>query len=129
VDRPSRVTTELTDEALTVRCRGTLVLWAIRRRVRVPREQISGARLVPRAEAAATLGIKLGGTYLTRRRLIGGVFTIRGVKGGRQWWAAPAGDPVLVIELHGHRWRRLVLRLPDDEQDALVQELGEPGPP
>jgi hypothetical protein len=121
VARHPSVTADITDEVLDVRCRALLTVWALRRRVVIPREQIVGARLVPRAHAARTLGVKLGGTYLTRRWVIGGLFTIRGAKGARQWWAAPAGDPVLVIDLRDHKWQRIVLRVPN--QETLAEQL------
>ena len=122
--RAPHVTAELTDEALAVRCRGTYVLWAMRREVVVARRQIAGARLVPRREATARLGWRIGGTFLTRDRFIGGYFTVPGVPRGRQWWAAPAGEPVLVVELRDHPWNRIVVRVPG--QEALAEQLGAP---
>jgi hypothetical protein len=118
--RPS-VTAELTDGALVVRCHGLAVPGTLRWLVEVPRERIAGARLVERREATALLGWRIGGTFLTRTRFIGGFFTVRGVKGGRQWWAAPAGDPVLVVTLRDHRWTRVVVRVPG--QEVLADQL------
>ena len=116
------MTAELTTEGLEVRCHGWAVVAALRRRVVVRLDQVAGAHLVPRRQATAVLGWKLGGTAITRSRFIGGLFTIRGVKGGRQWWAAPAGDPVLVVDLRDHRWTRIVVRVPN--QETLVTQLG-----
>jgi hypothetical protein len=115
------VTAELTATALVIRLRPLQAAGALRRRVEVPRANIAGARLVPRREATDLLGWRVGGTYLSRNHFIGGYFTVRGVKGGRQWWAAPAGDPVLLVELRDHRWTRVVIRTPD--QAALAQQL------
>jgi hypothetical protein len=126
VDEP-RVVAEVTDAELVVRCLGSWRFWSLRSEVRVPRDRITSARLVPRDEAAATIGWKLAGTYVNRRRLIGGFFTIRGVKGGRQWWAAPKGDPVLVVEVEGQRWQRMVVRVDDQERLASILGASEPG--
>ncbi len=121
VDRRPAVAAELTDTALVIHLRGLRAAGALRRRVEIPRANIAGARLVPRREATDLLGWRVGGTYLSRNHFIGGYFTVRGVKGGRQWWAAPAGDPVLLIDLRDHRWTRVVVRVPD--QEALLPEL------
>ena len=120
-ERRPRVIAEVEPEGLVVRCRGWAVTGALRRRLVLRLDQIADARLAPRREATASLGWKLAGTLLNRTRFIGGLFTIRGVKGGRQWWAAPAGDPVLVIELRDHRWNRIVVHVPG--QERLVEQL------
>jgi hypothetical protein len=119
VDEP-RVVAEVTDSELVVRCSGRWRFWSLKREMRVPRDRITSARLVARDEAARAIGWKLAGTYVTRHRLIGGFFTIRRVKGGRQWWAAPKGDPVLVVDVEGQRVQRIVVRVPEQERLAAI---------
>jgi hypothetical protein len=121
VDGRPLVTAAIVGDDLVVTCHRWGVLGALRRRVAVPLAQVAGARVVSRQEATDRIGWKLAGSFLTRRRFIGGTFTVRGAKGTRQWWAAPAGDPVLVVDLRDHRWSRIVVRTPD--QDALATQL------
>ncbi len=119
---PALVEADLVEGSLVVRCHGLAIPGTLRRQVVVPRERIAGARLVPRREATDLLGWRIGGTFITRNRFIGGYFTVPGAKGGRQWWAVPTGEPVLVVDLRDHRWTRIVVRVPG--QELLGEQLG-----
>lgn len=94
-------------------------LWALRRRIEVPRAQVRAARLDPEAARGWWKGLRLGGTHLPGV-IIAGTYYYRGL-----WMFFDVRRPerAVVVELEGHRFDRLVVEAEDPEQ--LVRSLQE----
>lgn len=94
-------------------------------------DEITGVRLMPRAEAVASIGWRVGGAYWPKL-LSTGWFTVPGRTGKRQLWNVYRDDEVLVIETTRDRPTRLVLQDPDRAE--LCRRIGrlvraaDPGP-
>jgi hypothetical protein len=75
-------------------------------------DEITGVQLMPRREARALLGLRVGGGYWPNR-MTTGWFTTRGSKGTYQLWDVFGDDEVLVIDTTRPKPSRVVLQHPD----------------
>jgi hypothetical protein len=80
----------------------------------VPAAQVRDVRVVPRAEAERGRGLRAPGTAFPGRIAIG---RWRG-RGATQYWNVRRAPNVLVLDLDGGRFDRLVLEVPDPEAVA-----------
>jgi hypothetical protein len=83
---------------------------------------ITSAQVVPRAEAEAALGWRLGGGYWPRR-MATGWYSVKGRKGVRQLWCVYTDQDVLVIDTTLDKPCRVVLQHPD--RHDLAWYIGE----
>lgn len=105
---------EVDTQRLRVRMTGWDRLWAVSTGVDVPISTVSGVRPVSREEAFAKgpglrfpgsywPGVIKAGTYLSREH-------------GRSLWCAHRAERLLLIELAGHWYQRLILEVDEPER-------------
>ncbi|MCW3840667.1 hypothetical protein ONA70_11210 [Micromonospora yasonensis] len=103
------VQVDVDPERLIVRLTGADRLWALSAGVRAPTAAVTGVRPVSRAEAYARgsgwrlpgtfwPGLIMAGTYLSRTH-------------GRSFWCVHRAEEVLLVELDGQPFDRLVLEV------------------
>ncbi|MFC0504751.1 hypothetical protein [Micromonospora costi] len=106
---------DVTPERLVVRLTGLDRLWALSAGVTVPTAAVTGVRPVSRAEASARAsGWRLPGAYWPGALQVG---TYVSRPNGRSFWCVHRGDPVLLVELDGQAYDRLVLEV-DEPAEA-----------
>jgi len=102
----------VSDNLVSIRFMGLDRALSLCRYVDLHGDEITGARLMPRAEARALLGWRVGGGYWP-----GGVatgwFTTPGQRGQLQLWDVYRDDEVLVIDTTRPKPSRIVLQHPD----------------
>lgn len=103
---------ELHDDRVDVDFTGIDRALALKGRVELPLANIVSVRVVPRAEARAGLGLRVGGSYWPGS-LAAGHFTVPGRRGARQLWCVYRDQEVLEIATDLERPARLVLQSPD----------------
>jgi hypothetical protein len=104
---------EITGDRLVVTMTGLDPFWSLRRRIVVPLTQVRGATADP-GMAREHAGVRSPGTYVPRVITAG---TYR-KDGERTFWNLRASQQAVVIELTGHRFRRLVLGVADARTTA-----------
>ncbi|MFC0032486.1 hypothetical protein ACFFMM_23475 [Micromonospora chaiyaphumensis] len=103
------VTVQVDPERLVVRLSGADRFWALAAGVEVPTGAVTSVRLVSRAEAYARgSGFRLPGTYWPGL-IMAGSYVSRST--GRSFWCVHRADQVLLVELEGQRYDRLVLEV------------------
>lgn len=110
---------ETHDAVLHVRFTGWDRVWALRRGPDIPLAHVTGAHVEDRADAVATLRLRIAGSWIPKR-LGAGLFMTKGA--GRQLWCVHRAPRVLVVELEQERWQRLVIQVPDPEANAALIE-------
>lgn len=113
---------EVTGGALRIELSRAEQMLGLRRSFAVPLGQVRSARVEPRREVQHRRGLRAPGTEVPGRIAIG---TWRG-HGRRDFWNVRRADRVLVVELEGNRFDRLVLEV--DDPDRLAGLLGESAP-
>lgn len=103
---------EVGDEQVEVAISGLDRVMALSGGVALDMSEVTGARVVPVAEAKAGLGWRVGGAYWPGW-LATGWYTVPGRKGARQLWSVYRDSEVLVIDTTRERPSRLVLQHPD----------------
>lgn len=96
-------------------------LWALTSGLRVPLSGVRGAAVVDRRTALADASpLRLPGTSWPGAIRAGSY----GVGERRELWCVHRADRVLVVELAGQRYRRVVVEVPDAERVARdINEL------
>jgi hypothetical protein len=90
-------------------------LWALTSGVRLPLSAVRRAAVVDRREAVADSShLRLPGSYWPGAIRAGSF----GAGGRRELWCVHRADRVLVIDLDGQRYRRVVVEVPDPERVA-----------
>ena len=102
---------------VVVRPRGWYKLWALKRELRIPRAAISYATVGRQDELAIGRGLRMPGTGIPGV-LMAGTFVGRR---GRQFWLAGRATELLVLDLKGHEYQRVVLQV--DQPAALLPQL------
>lgn len=110
------------DDAVGLQLSGLDALWSLRRSLRVPMADVTGARVVPRAEAMGVIGWRLGGTYLPGR-VAAGHYTVKG-RSGERAFACVYRDPEVLLVETTRRWPRYLLLQHPDRHD-LAWFIGE----
>lgn len=100
------------DDAVDVRLGGLDAVCALRRHLRVPMRHVTGAAVVPLADAKRRVRWRVGGTGLPGV-VLAGWMTERDRPGARQWWSTYRDDEVLVVDTDVPRPSRLVVQHPD----------------
>lgn len=88
---------EVTPEAVTLHISGWDRVWCLRQTLTIPMRDIVSAKVVGRAEAQGSLGMRIGGGYFPGR-LATGWFLTRGDRRKRQFWCAFRDREVLAID-------------------------------
>lgn len=110
-------TIELDGDDLVVRFSGLDVVYALRRRVRVPRTAVVSAEAGP---PPPRRGLRAPGTHVPGVLSFG---TWRG-RFGKDLWGVRRADRVLVVELDGGAdFERLVLEVDDPDAAAAVLQV------
>jgi hypothetical protein len=118
-------TVQLNPPELIVQLGGSDRLFCGRRQIRIARDHVRTARVTDRRELERRLDHRVAGFGPhrdTRSRRVG-TFLGRDVGGRHQFWAVRRdSDEVVVVDLEGSRWVRLVLDadLVDDEARRLL---------
>ena len=98
---------------VAVRIGGIDRLWAVSSGLRIPLGHVRRAAVIDRAEALATAShLRLPGTYFPGV-IRAGTF---GVGDRRELWCVRRADRVLMLELEGERYRRVIVEIPDAER-------------
>ncbi|MEV4200040.1 hypothetical protein [Micromonospora globbae] len=101
-------------QRLVVRLSGMDRLWALSAGVVVPTAAVTGVRAVSRAEAVARGGgWRLPGAHLPGVLRVG-TFVSRST--GRSFWCVHRAERVLLVELDGEPYDRLVLEVEDPDE-------------
>lgn len=100
-------------DRLFVTLRGLNKLWAFKNQIEVPSSAITGVEVKPKLEKMP-LGLRMPGTSVPGI-IIAGSYRI---KGERHFYAIRRGDGVLIIDLQGERYDKLVLETADPISDA-----------
>ncbi len=101
------VTVSVGASSVDVAFTGKDALWALRRSLRVPLKRVHGARVMARRDAEKECPwLRLPGSYLPRMLRAGSY----GVGARRQLWCVHRADTVLVVELRGRPYSRIVLQ-------------------
>jgi hypothetical protein len=109
---------EVTGGELVVWIGGADRLWALSRGITVPLSGVRHARAVDRRAAAADSSLlRLPGAYLPGVIRAGSY----GVGKHRELWCVHRADRVLVVELTGQRYRRVVVEVADP--DRVAEEI------
>lgn len=87
---------------------------ALKHRLEVPTERITRAEAVPRADIPHGSLVRAPGTYVPGLARLGSY----GKKPNRQFWAVFRQDPVLVVDIEGWDYSRIVAGLPDAANTA-----------
>ncbi|MFE9959082.1 hypothetical protein [Micromonospora sp. NPDC005299] len=103
------VMVDVDPERLVVRLTGADRLWALAAGVEVPTDAVTSVRPVSRAQAYARgSGWRLPGTFWPDL-IMAGSYVSRST--GRSFWCVHRADEVLLVELEGQRYDRLVLEV------------------
>lgn len=97
------------DDRLLVRPVGLVRLWALSSGIDVPMTSVVDVGVSPRK--GLVKGFRAPGTYLPGV-MTAGTFRSRGE---RDLWMAGRAESVLVIELHGERYRHVIVQVEDPE--------------
>ena len=109
------VAVDVSGGEVAVRIGGIDRLWALTSGLRVPLDAVRGARVVDKRKAMAGASrLRLPGTYWPGVIRAGSY----GFGDRRELWCVRRADRVLVIELDGQRYRRVVVEVPDAERAA-----------
>lgn len=102
-------------DELAVHLRGWDRLFALARRFVVPVDAVSS--VIARPRAGIPLGVRVGGAYVPRVIAAG-----RYRRWGGEWsfWCVHRARTVVVVELEGHKYSRLVLEVDEPEATAAV---------
>ncbi len=99
---------------------GASAVWALRRRVEASLDQVVSARVADRATAQGQRPLlRWPGTHLPGV-ITAGTYRGLGSRTARQFWSVRRSGRVLVVDLDGGRYARLVLELPDPDGTATV---------
>ncbi|MEU1689673.1 hypothetical protein [Micromonospora sp. NPDC005707] len=115
------VTVDVDPERLVVRLSGADRFWALALGVEVPTEAVTSVRPVSRAEAYSRgSGFRLPGSYWPGL-IMAGSYVSRST--GRSFWCVHRADEVLLVELKGQRYDRLILEVdePADVSRAIAR--------
>ncbi len=110
----------VSDNLVSIRFTGSDRLLSLCRYVDLHGDEIVGARLLPRSEAKALLGWRVGGSYWPGA-FANGWFTTPGQRGQLQLWDVYRDDEVLVIDTTRPKPSRIVLQHPD--RARLVERI------
>ncbi|MEU6204220.1 hypothetical protein ABZ814_11600 [Micromonospora musae] len=104
------VLVEVDPGRLVVRLTGADRLWALSAGVQAPTAAVNGVRTVSRAEAwARGRGLRLPGTYWPNL-IMAGSYVSR--TRGRSFWCVHRAEELLLVELAGQPYDRLLLEVP-----------------
>ena len=112
---------EVTEQAFEVRLSGWDMIWSLSRRVSIPFDEITSARVVPRRDAVKRLRWRLGGTAVPGL-VTAGHYSIRGEDG--RALACIYRDRE-VLEVATTRWRPRLILLQHPDRHDLAWFLGE----
>jgi hypothetical protein len=102
-------------DRLDVRLTGADRFWALSGGIRLPLDRVRAARVAPRADAKRDCpNLRLPGSYWPGRLHAGSY----GLGDKRQLWCVHRAQQVLVLELSGRPYARVVLELPDPQAAA-----------
>jgi hypothetical protein len=107
-----RIETDLSHVAITLSPIGTLL--AMKHSLHIPTANITSAAAMDRSEVPARGLIRAPGTYVPGLLTYGSF----GVGEHRQFWAVPGRPRVLVIDIDGWHYSRVVLAISDPDQAA-----------
>lgn len=114
------ISVSLTDTAIVVELTGPDALWAVRRRLEIPRHIVTGAEVVPARPERARLRWRLLGTGAPGIALCGR-FSVKGAPGEREFWCTYRDPELLRISTTDAKLRRVVLQHP--ERAALAARI------
>jgi hypothetical protein len=113
------VEVEVGDRQVRVVFRGTDVFWGLTRGIVIPAECLVAARVMPQREAAQECPkLRLAGSWIPNVMRVG-TFG-RGER--RQLWCARRAERVVVLDLTGGPYARVVLQVTDPE--GLAEQIG-----
>lgn len=96
-------------DRLVVRPLGWHKIWAMRGSLSVPLRSVSAVHLRTRESLSSRLGLRMPGTSLPGIYAAGTFVS----KQRRQFWVAAKAEYLLVIELDGEEYQRVVLQVAD----------------
>lgn len=102
----------VSENLVSIRLTGLDAMLSFCRYVDLHGDEITDVQLMPRAEARAGLGWRVGGSYLPGA-FANGWYTTPGQRGQLQLWDVYRDDEVLVIDTTRPKPSRIVLQHPD----------------
>ncbi len=104
---------------IVVRPLGWYKLWSFKSELRIPRAAISSVHVAARKSLAMTLGLRMPGTSIP------GVITAGSYvsSGNKQFWVAGKAEYLLVLELSGQEYQRVVVQV-ENAGDMLARIKG-----
>lgn len=113
------ITVAITDTGVVIRLAGMDAIWALKRTVHLHWSEISDATVVAALGARRRLRWRLLGTAIPGL-VLSGLFSVRGKRGIRQFWATRRGSQYLQLRTSNPRMRCVVLDHPNAEELAAT---------
>lgn len=112
---------EVEGPSLVVRLRGLNKIWAFKSRIVVPLTAVTAVEVKPKLDKMP-IGLRMPGTSVPGLIVAGSYRT----KGRRSFYAIRRGDNVLVIDLEGVKYSRIVIETGDPHTSAATIEAALP---
>ena len=113
------ITVAISDTGVMIRLGGMDAIWALKRTVHLPWSEISDATVVAARDARQRLRWRLLGTAIPGL-VLSGLFSVRGQRGSREFWATRRGSQYLQLTSSNPRMRCVVLDHPNAEELAAT---------
>lgn len=113
---------EVEGSSLVVRLRGLNKIWAFKNRIVVPLTAVTAVEVQPKLDSMP-IGLRMPGTSVPGLIVAGSYRT----KGHRSFYAIRRGDNVLVIDLEGVKYSRIVIETGDPHMSAATIKAALPG--
>lgn len=113
VARGNLAAVQVEGAALVVRLRGLNKLWAFKHRIEVPLEAVVGVEVKAKLDRMP-IGLRMPGTSIPGIIIAGSYRS----EGHRSFYAIRRGDDVLVIDLEGAKYERIVVETSDPQMSA-----------
>lgn len=113
VARGNLAAVQVEGAALVVRLRGLNKLWAFKHRIELPLKAVVGVEVKAKLDRMP-IGLRMPGTSIPGIIIAGSYRS----KGHRSFYAIRRGDDVLVIDLEGAKYERIVVETSDPQTSA-----------
>ncbi len=111
----------LEDDRVTLDVRGLHQLWALKRKLELPRAAIVGARRIPSEAMRLWKGWRVPGTHVPGVIVAGTYYK----DGERHFWDVRHPERAIEIELQGTKYNRVYVEVEDP--DAAIEALAPRG--
>lgn len=113
VVRGNLAAVEIEGSTLVVRMRGLNKLWAFRNRIELPLRSVTGVEVKSKLDRMP-IGLRMPGTSIPGVIIVGSYRS----EGHRSFYAIRRGEDVLVIDLEGAKYQRIVVETSEPQMRA-----------